>query len=189
MAYPRRGCRGKAGRRPRRPVCSERGNRLGAPLPPASQVGNGKARRQPMAPRRDGASVVVRGRKAGDTAKGGSEFAACDLECQDFTGEHRRAVPTIEGQGDGYWVSSRSCISGPPTPVVGSVDLDNLVIDPAVPFRGMAPGPGQQGARSAGVDGQTAHDIETARGRGEVPRRAASRLKARTFRPCPCVSG
>ena len=38
-------------------------------------------------------------------------------------------------------------------------DLYNLVYDPAVPGCRLAPGQGQRGARSAGVDGQTAFYI------------------------------
>jgi hypothetical protein len=57
-------CRGKAGRRSRRPVCGERGNRLWVASLPAGQVGSGKARGLLMTQRRGGGSVVVRGRES-----------------------------------------------------------------------------------------------------------------------------
>lgn len=59
-AHPRRCCRGKAGRHTRRTVSSERGNHPGSPLPPASQVGDGQARRQPTGPGWGGVPGVVR---------------------------------------------------------------------------------------------------------------------------------
>jgi hypothetical protein len=51
-------------------LCSERGNRSGAALPPASQVGEGQVRCRLTAPVRDGASVVVRGRESRLHGKG-----------------------------------------------------------------------------------------------------------------------
>lgn len=64
-------------------------------------------------------------------------------------------------------------------------DLSNLVSDPAFLTVAWARVRGNKGARSAGVDGQTARSIE--RGRDEVAFLAELRsdLKARTFRPLP----
>ena len=65
------------------------------------------------------------------------------------------------------------------------VDLFNLVADPAflqVAWRRVR---GNRGARSAGVDGQTAHDIEAGRGEAAFLADLRADLRARTFRPLP----
>jgi RNA-directed DNA polymerase len=65
------------------------------------------------------------------------------------------------------------------------VDLFNLVADPAflqVAWRRVR---GNRGARSAGVDGQTAHDIEAGRGEAAFLADLRADLRARAFRPLP----
>ena len=52
-------------------------------------------------------------------------------------------------------------------------DLFNLVADPAFLLVAWDRVRGNKGARTAGVDGRTAHSIETVAGRRGVPRRAA----------------
>lgn len=59
-----RGCRGKAGRLPRRTEHSEHGNRPDVALSPHGRCGDGQAHRRLMVSGRDGASVVVRGRES-----------------------------------------------------------------------------------------------------------------------------
>jgi hypothetical protein len=51
----------------------ERGNLCGAARLPTSQVGEGKDRRRPIAPRRGGALVVVRGRESRPHGEGGQQ--------------------------------------------------------------------------------------------------------------------
>jgi RNA-directed DNA polymerase len=64
-------------------------------------------------------------------------------------------------------------------------DLFNLVCDPALLLVGWRRVRGNKGARSAGVDGETADYVETVR--GEEPFLAELRvsLKDRSFRPLP----
>jgi RNA-directed DNA polymerase len=65
------------------------------------------------------------------------------------------------------------------------VDLFNLVADPAflrVAWRRVR---GNRGARSAGIDGQTAYSIETERGEEAFLADLRADLRARTFRPLP----
>src|SRR3954471_19548667 len=62
-------------------------------------------------------------------------------------------------------------------------DLFNLIADPA--FLTMAWGRvrGNKGARSAGVDGQTAYYVEKERGTEAFLRDVRDRLRSQTFRP------
>ena len=109
-------------------------------------------------------------------AKGGSESAAVGLACQKVAGEYRRAVADAPSRRRrGYWGSRPSCTGG--QPMIASRrfdDLFNLVCDPAFLLVGWRRVRGNKGARSAGVDGQTAYTSSGA-GRGGVPRRASGR--------------
>src|SRR6266566_2415221 len=64
-------------------------------------------------------------------------------------------------------------------------DLDNLICDPA--FRGVAwkRVRGNRGARTAGVDGQTAYYVVAELGEERFLADLRAELKARTFRPLP----
>ncbi|WP_455410040.1 group II intron reverse transcriptase/maturase [Streptomyces hiroshimensis] len=64
-------------------------------------------------------------------------------------------------------------------------DLFNLVTDPAFLLVAWARVRGNKGARTAGVDGRTAHDIEAMRGVEVYLDELRSRLKDRSFRPLP----
>jgi len=64
-------------------------------------------------------------------------------------------------------------------------DLYNLVCDPAVLAEAWHRVKGNRGARSAGVDGQTAHYISVVRGEEEFLTELRADLKARTFVPQP----
>ena len=64
-------------------------------------------------------------------------------------------------------------------------DLYNLVCDPAVLFEAWRRVKGNRGARSAGVDGQTAAYISTVRGEEQFLADLRADLKARTFLPLP----
>ncbi|HVC76281.1 MAG TPA: ISL3 family transposase [Candidatus Micrarchaeaceae archaeon] len=63
----------KLGSHPANRSRDERGNLRGAALPPTRQVGEGQDRRRPMAPRRGGVPVVVRGRESRPHGKGGQQ--------------------------------------------------------------------------------------------------------------------
>ena len=65
------------------------------------------------------------------------------------------------------------------------VDLFNLVADPAFLLVAWRRVLGNRGARSAGIDGQTAHDIEAGRGEESFLADLRADLRARTFRPVP----
>src|SRR4029450_12586626 len=64
-------------------------------------------------------------------------------------------------------------------------DLFNLVTDPAFLLVAWDRVRGNKGARTAGVDGQTAYYVETVRGVEMVLDELRSRLKDRSFRPPP----
>ncbi|HEY3142379.1 MAG TPA: hypothetical protein VGJ86_14670 [Acidimicrobiales bacterium] len=64
-------------------------------------------------------------------------------------------------------------------------DLYNLVYDPDVLAEAWRRVRGNRGGRSAGVDGNTAHAIETGRGVEAFLADIRAELKTRTFRPLP----
>src|SRR5919106_2184390 len=64
-------------------------------------------------------------------------------------------------------------------------DLYNLVYDPAFLVVAWRRVRGNKGARTAGVDGQTAHYVEAVRGEQAFLSELRADLKARTFRPLP----
>ena len=64
-------------------------------------------------------------------------------------------------------------------------DLYNLVCDPAFLLVGWIRVRSNKGARTAGVDGETAYYIETVRGVEEFLAELRTDLKARTFQPLP----
>ena len=65
------------------------------------------------------------------------------------------------------------------------VDLFNLVADPAFLLVAWRRVRGNRGARSAGIDGQTASSIEAGRGEAAFLADLQADLRARTFRPLP----
>jgi len=65
------------------------------------------------------------------------------------------------------------------------VDLYNLVADPAFLLVAWRRVRGNRGARSAGVDGQTAYSIETERGEAAFLAELRADLRSRVFRPLP----
>ena len=65
------------------------------------------------------------------------------------------------------------------------VDLFNLVADPAFMLVAWRRVRGNRGARSAGIDGQTAHGIEAGRGEAAFLADLRADLRARSFRPLP----
>jgi group II intron reverse transcriptase/maturase len=64
-------------------------------------------------------------------------------------------------------------------------DLNNLVCDPAFLLTGWMRVRSNKGARTAGVDGVTAHHVEDVRGLEGFLAELRAELKARTFRPLP----
>src|SRR2546423_7313679 len=64
-------------------------------------------------------------------------------------------------------------------------DLFNLVADPAFLLVAWARVRGNKGARTAGVDGETAYYVETVRGVEVFLDELRSQLKDRSFRPLP----
>src|SRR3989442_7102386 len=62
-------------------------------------------------------------------------------------------------------------------------DLHNLVCDPATLMVAWQRVRGNRGSRSAGVDGQTAHEIEAKRGVGRFLAGLREELRAGTYRP------
>ena len=70
-------------------------------------------------------------------------------------------------------------------PVLGEDDLYNLVCDPAFLLVGWTRVRSNRGARTAGVDGETAHYIEDVRGLEGFLAELRTDLKDRTFGPLP----
>ena len=68
-------------------------------------------------------------------------------------------------------------------------DLDNLLCDPALLLVGWRGVKGNKGARSAGVDGQTADYITALRGEEAFLAELRADLKARRLCRCRCGSG
>ncbi|HEY8556301.1 MAG TPA: group II intron reverse transcriptase/maturase, partial [Actinomycetes bacterium] len=64
-------------------------------------------------------------------------------------------------------------------------DLFNLVCDPAFLLVGWRRVRGNKGARSAGVDGETAYYVKTVRGEEAFLAELRASLKDRSFRPLP----
>jgi RNA-directed DNA polymerase len=64
-------------------------------------------------------------------------------------------------------------------------DLFNLVCDPAFLLVGWRRVRGNKGARSAGVDGETAYYVQTVRGEEQFLAELRASLKDRSFRPLP----
>jgi RNA-directed DNA polymerase len=64
-------------------------------------------------------------------------------------------------------------------------DLFNLVCDPAFLLVGWRRVRGNKGARSAGVDGETAYYVESVRGEEAFLAELRASLKDRSFRPLP----
>lgn len=68
-------------------------------------------------------------------------------------------------------------------------DLHNLVCDPAFLLVAWGRVRGNKGARSAGVDGQTAHYVTAVRGEEAFLAEIRESLKTQSFRPLPSVNG
>src|SRR5512133_995234 len=119
-------------------------------------------------------------------AKGGSEFAAQVLEGQEAAGEHRRAVADARtGGGAGTGIQTKLHHWATDDPGRRFDDLFNLVCDPAFLLVGWRRVRGNKGARSAGVDGQTAYHVERERGEEAFLAELRADLKAQTFAPLP----
>src|SRR6266542_3905395 len=186
-AYPWRGCRGKAGHLTRRPVRGERGNRPGAALP-ADQPGRRRAR-----------SSSARSSGAGRSPRSSPRPG------KPATWPRGAAIPQWR-----HWNGRRSPVNtGAPRPTASEAearvlriqtklhrwatdeptrrfdDLYNLVCDPAFLLVAWRRVRGNKGARTAGVDGQTARSIEAGRGVEAFLDDLRAELKARTFTPLP----
>src|SRR6266511_2318931 len=116
-------------------------------------------------------------------AKGGSESAALELEDQEVAGEHRRAV--AEARERVLKIQTKLHRWATDDPDRRFFDLYNLVCDPAFLLVAWDRVRNNKGARSAGVDGQTARSIETGRGVGTFLSDLRDDLKSRTFTPQP----
>ena len=118
-------------------------------------------------------------------AKGGSEFAVAGLEYQEVVGEYRRTVAEPdEAAARVLGIQTKLHQWAIDDPHRRFDDLYNLVYDPAF-FVRVGAGPGQRGARTAGVDGRTAslHRLAT---RGSSPGcETISRPEGSAH--CPCV--
>jgi len=186
-AYPWRGCRGTAGHLPQRTVHGERGNRPRVALSaarsgrrragPLSAEGSETGRSLRSSPRsgkpatwrREAASSQRRDWHArrtlvntGASWPNREEAEARVLEIQ--TKLHRWATDDEHRRFD---------------------DLYNLVCDPAFLLVAWGRVRTNRGARTAGVDGETAHSIEAGRGALALLSELRADLRARSFQPMP----
>ena len=121
-------------------------------------------------------------------AKGGSESAVVGLAGQEAAGEDRRTVAdALGGRGGGAGTGNPDQAVPVATgdPARRFDDLYNLVWDPAFVLVAWRRVRGNKGARTAGVDGQTARYIERERGEEAFLADVRAELKARTFAPLP----
>ena len=139
-----------------------------------------------MAPGWDGAPRVVRGRESRPQGEGGQRSRRIGAAGQEVAGEHRRTVADA-AEADARVLRMQTKLHQWATddPTRRFDDLFNLVADPAflqVAWRRVR---SNRGARSAGIDGQTAYDIEAGRGEAAFLADLRADLRARTFRPLP----
>src|SRR5512132_1039124 len=119
-------------------------------------------------------------------AKGGSEYAAGELACQEDAGEYRRAVAHGgTGRAAGTGIQTKLHRWATDEQARRFCDLYNLVCDPAFLLVGWRRVKGNKGARSAGIDGQTAYYITAVRGEEAFLAELRADLKARRFVPLP----
>src|ERR671934_338072 len=186
-AYPWRGCRGKAGHHPCRPAHGERGKRPDAPFPAVRP-----ARRRAGPPSAGGIRTwrSPRGtRRPGEPATGGRGTASS----QPWDWQARRSLvntsapwPTVE-QAEARVLGIQTKLHQWATddPLRRFDDLFNLVGDPAFLLVAWRRVRGNKGARTAGVDGRTARDVEQGRGVEAVLADLRAELRARRFAPLP----
>lgn len=125
-------------------------------------------------------------------AKGGSEFAVVGLAGQEAAGEDRRPVATLstdeaEARVLGIQTKLHQWATG--DPARRFEELYNLICDPAFLLVAWRRVRGNKGARTAGVDGQTARYIERECGEEAFLADVRAELKARRFTPCRYGSG
>ena len=119
-------------------------------------------------------------------AKGGSESAAGGLECQEVAGEHRRAVAdACRGRARVLRIQTKLHRWATDDPGRRFDDLFNLVADPAFLLVAWDRVRGNRGARSAGVDGETAHYVEACGASRRSSPSCGRELKAGRFTPLP----
>jgi RNA-directed DNA polymerase len=105
-------------------------------------------------------------------AKGGSEFAVVGLAGQEGAGEHRAPwprLPVAEAEARVLGIQTKLHRWATDDRTRRFDDLFNLVCDPALLLVGWRRVRGNKGARSAGVDGQTAYHVERERGEDAFP--------------------
>src|SRR5512132_4234522 len=119
-------------------------------------------------------------------AKGGSEYAAGELACQEDAGEYRRAVAHGgTGRAAGTGIQTKLHRWATDEQARRFCDLYNLVCDPVFLLVGWRRVKGNKGARSAGIDGQTAYYITAVRGEEAFLAGLRADLKARRVVPLP----
>src|SRR4029453_13467013 len=171
------------------------GTLLGSPSLPCAQHGGGQARRRLWALGAGGAALVVRargsrgqgegrggggggggvrgwggGRGGGARLNPGAPWPTLSIE------EAEARVRGIQAKLHRWATQDRTRRFG---------DLFNLVCDPAFLLVGWRRVRGNKGARSAGVDGETAYYVETVRGEEAFLAELRASLKDRSFRPLP----
>src|SRR6266498_1982268 len=121
-------------------------------------------------------------------AKGGSESAGLELARQETlvnTGAPWPMLSAEEAEARVLGIQAKLHRWAIDDPERRFGDLFNLVCDPAFLLVGWRRVRGNRGARSAGVDGQTAHYVERLRGEAAFLASLRADLKARRFVPLP----
>src|SRR3954447_7651779 len=132
-----------------------------------------------------GAVVVVRGRESRPHGKGRQRACSARLEGEEAAGEHRRVVRSVAagGQRAGTRDPAQAVQVGIRRSGPRVSDLHNLVCDPATLLVAWRRVRGNRGSRSAGVDGQTAYEIEVRQGVERFLAELREELRAGMFRP------
>src|SRR5215218_7276745 len=178
---------GKAGHRPRQPGRGKRGNPSWAAPPamrpawwragPPSTEGRGRGRSRRST------------RRSGEPATGGRAAARSQHGCWKArrspvnTGAPLPTPQAAEARVLGIQAKLHRWATDDPDRRFD--DLFNLVCDPAFLLVGWRRVRGNKGARSAGVDGETAYYVESVRGEEAFLAELRASLKDRSFRPLP----
>ena len=134
------------------------------------------------------AGVTTRhgGRESRPQGEGGQQVGSEDVEGQEIAGEYRRAgVRSVRAERRVLEIQTKLHRWARDDPHRRFDDLFNLVADPGFLLVAWDRVRGNKGARTAGVDGQTAYYVEAEVGVEVFLDGLRSELKDRSFRPLP----
>jgi hypothetical protein len=190
-AYPWRGCRGRAGHRPRQPVDGERGNpsRIARPADRPGRWWAGSSSAKGLGRGRSPRSSQGSGKPA-TRRRGAASSQWWDWHVRRSLVNTGAPQPTpfpLMEEAEARVLGIQTKLHHWAAKEHGRRfdDLFNLVCDPAFLLVGWRRVRGNKGARSAGVDGQTAYYVERERGEDLFLAELRADLKAHRFVPLP----